>query len=81
MFLKYVIYITLSLDSLPLRLKEEALSQPLSACNDGSYTDGQVVQYTADRAERGWESASHGRRRGEAVRSKSDIYSLTVRRM
>ena len=33
--------------------------------------------YTADRAERGWENASHGRRRGGgAVRSKSDIYSL-----
>ena len=65
------------MDSLPLRLPEEALSQPLFSCNDGSYTDRQVVQYTADKAERGWESASSGRRRGGgAVRSKSDIYSL-----
>ena len=30
-----------------ISLTEEALSQPLSACTDGSYTDGQVVQYTA----------------------------------
>ena len=27
----------------PLRLPEEGLSQPLSACTDGSYADGQVV--------------------------------------
>ena len=54
------IYITLRTDSPPPpRLPEEGLSQPLSACTDGSYTDGQVVQYTADSAERGWESASH----------------------
>ena len=71
------IYITLRTDSPPppLRLPEESLSQPLSACNDGSYTDGQVVKYTADRAERGCESASS--KRG-AVRSMSDIYSLLV---
>ena len=65
---EYPVYITLRTDSLTLRLPEEGLSQPLSACTDGSYSDGQVVhdhvQYTADRAERGWESASHGRRRG-----------------
>ena len=30
--------------------------QPLPACSVGSYTDGQVVQYTADRARRGWVS-------------------------
>ena len=63
---------------LPLRLPEKGLSQPLSACTDSSYTDGQVVQYTADIAERGWESAFHGRRRGAAVHSKSDIYSLML---
>ena len=34
----------------PLLLPEEALSQPLSACTDGSDVDGQVVKYTADRA-------------------------------
>ena len=27
----------------PLRLPEKGLSQPLSACTDGSYIDGQVV--------------------------------------
>ena len=32
------------------------LTQPLPACSVGSYTDGQVVQYTADRAGRGWVS-------------------------
>ena len=56
------IYITLRTDSPSLRLKKEGLSQPLSTCTDGSYTDGQqVVQYmyTADRAKRGWEKASH----------------------
>ena len=48
----------------PPRLPEEGLSQPLSACTDGSYTDGQVVQYTADRVDRGWESPSQRRRGG-----------------
>ena len=43
----------------PHRLQLEGLSQPLSACSVGSYTDGQVVPYTADRAERGWESPSN----------------------
>ena len=76
----------------PLRLPEEGLSQPLSACTDGSYTDRQVVQYTADREERGWESLQYiptrsrrgerlggqmfGRRRGGAVRSLTNIYSF-----
>ena len=74
------IYITLRTDSPHFRLPEEGLSQPLSTCTDGSYTDGQqVVQYmyTADRAERGWESASHRRRRGElSVLRVIYIYSL-----
>ena len=48
----------------PLHRPWEALSQPLSACSVGSYIDGQVVEDTAKRAERGWESASYGRRRG-----------------
>ena len=48
----------------PLRCPWEELSQSLSACSVGSYTDGQVLQDTADRAERGWESASCGQRRG-----------------
>ena len=64
----------------PLCLPEEGLSQPLSACTDGSYTDGQVVQYTADRAERGWAVGGvlsmEDEGVGGAVRSKSDIYSL-----
>ena len=61
----------------PHRLQLEGLSQPLSACSVGSYTDGQVVQYIYwDRAERGWESPSNWRRWGGAVCSKSDIYSL-----
>ena len=38
------------------RLQLEGLTQPLPACSVGSYTDGQVVQYTADRAGRGWVS-------------------------
>ena len=65
------IYITLRTDSPSLRLKKEGLSQPLSTCTDGSYTDGQVVQYTADRAER---------RLGECFprKTKNDIHSLIV---
>ena len=46
------LYITLRTDSpTPFvfqRKPEEGLSQPLSACTDGSFTDGQEVQYTAD---------------------------------
>ena len=41
------------------RLQLEGLSQPLTACSTGSYTDGQVLKYTADRVERGWESPSN----------------------
>ena len=38
----------------PRRLTLRRLTQPLIACSVGSYTDGQVVQYAADRAGRGW---------------------------
>ena len=46
------IYITPRTDSPPFRLPVEGLSQPLSACTDGSYTDWQLVQYTADHRRR-----------------------------
>ena len=47
-------YILLRTDSLPpSRLKLSCLTQPLPACSVGSYTDRQVVQYTADRAKKG----------------------------
>ena len=45
-------------------------------CSVGSYTDGQVVQYTADRAGKGLVSLLFVRRWWIAVRSTSDIYSL-----
>ena len=60
----------------PHCLKKSQLTQPLPACSVGSYTDGQVVLYTADRAGRGWVSWLFVRRWGAAVRSTSDIYSL-----
>ena len=44
------------------RLQLEGLTQPLPACSVGSYTDGQAVQYTADRAGRGWVSQMFVRR-------------------
>ena len=42
-------YILLRLGSTPpRRLKKCGLTQPLPACSVGSYTDKQVVQYTAE---------------------------------
>ena len=38
------------------RLTKSQLTQPLTACSVGSYTDGQVLQYTAGREGRGWVS-------------------------
>ena len=53
------IYVHISLvegTAISHRLSIIWLTQPLPACSVGSYTDGQVVQYTADRAGRGWVS-------------------------
>ena len=62
--------------AIPYRLTKSQLTQPLPDCSVGSYTDGQVVQYTAHRAGRGWASWLFVRRGGVAVRSTSDICSL-----
>ena len=65
----------------PRRLTLRRLTQPLIACSVGSYTDGQVVQYAADRAGRGWVRRLNVRQGGGAVCAQSDIqniYSLVM---
>ena len=48
------IYITRSIRTATThRLTKSQLIQPLTACSVGSYTDGQVVQYTVLQTERG----------------------------
>ena len=79
----YILYsLTQRTGSTPRSLTLRRLTQPLPACSVVNYTDGQVGQYTADRAGRGWVSLLNVRRRAggrglSSVRSQSDtsIYS------